>query len=133
MPRRKSSIGPVSEIRIDDAEPSLRAVYVVEVLNRSQSETLSRYIEELSPDVSAVQLSDGKLMSYALTLQPGSEQLLVEIEETLKARFGFVMSGTSGHLVYDTLAGLCTEFQSTLLPHHPMFLARLLGVNETEQ
>jgi hypothetical protein len=90
---------------------------MVETQDEREAEDLSRLFGDFSPAVQSVQLSSGKLVSYAVQLCDHDQVLLDEVEAFLKKNFGFVVLHRSfDSLIYDIVRELCKDSGSTLIP-----------------
>lgn len=116
MPRSRIQVGLVSQICVEPQPKGLCAVYLVETRNEREAEDLSRLFGDFSPALQSLQLSSGKLVSYAVQLASQDQSLLDEIEKFLKKNFEFVMLHRSfDALIYDIVRELCKDSGSTLL------------------
>jgi len=105
----------LGEIRVDRRSHGVRAVYLVEVEDTDSARQLAAFFEGLSADVSAVELSTGKLTSYVVQVLHDDQRLLNQIEEFLGKNFPFVI--THRHFdrpFYDMIADLCEQTGSTV-------------------
>lgn len=117
MPRTRIPVGLVNQICVEPQPKGLCAVYLVETQNEREADDLSRLFSDFSPALQSIQLSSGKLVSYAVQLASPDQALLAEIETFLKKNFGFVVLHRSfDALIYDIVRELCKDSGSTLLP-----------------
>ena len=117
MSRTRIPVGLVNQICVESQTTGLCAVYMVETRNDLEAENLSRMFEDFAPAVQSVQLSSGKLVSYAVQLAGDDQALLEQIEAFLKKNFEFVVLHRSfDPLIYDVVRELCKDSGSTLLP-----------------
>ena len=117
MPRTRIPVGLVSQICVEPQSKGMCAVYLVETQNEREAEDLSRLFCDFSPTLQSIQLSSGKLVSYAVQLDSSDQTLLEEIEAFLKRNFGFVVLHRSfDALIYDIVRELCKDSGSTLMP-----------------
>lgn len=117
MPRTRIPVGLVSQICIEPKLKGVSAVYLVEAETENQADYLEDMFRELSPEVESLQLSSGKLVSYAVQLQAHNQTLLEDIEAFLKRNYGFVILHRSfDSMIYEIVRELCKDSGSTLLP-----------------
>lgn len=115
MPRSRIPIGSVSQICVEPQPRGLRAVYLVETQNEREAGELADLFRDFSPALQSIQLSNGKLVSYAVQLRDQDQSLFEEIESFLKKNFGFVILHRSfDPLIYDIVRELCKDSGSTL-------------------
>ena len=117
MPRSRIPVRLVSQICVEPQPKGLCAVYLVETQNERETKELSKLFNDFSPALQSIQLSSGKLVSYAVQLQGDDQSLLDEIERFLKKNFGFVILHRSfDQLIYDIVRELCKDSGSNLIP-----------------
>lgn len=117
MPRSRIPIRLVNQICVEPQSKGLRAVYLVETRDEHETAQLSRLFGDFAPVLDVVQLSSGKLVSYAIQLQDQNQSLFEEIEAFLKKNFGFVILHRSfDRLIYDIVRDLCKDSGSELRP-----------------
>lgn len=117
MPRSRIPVGLVNQICVEPQPKGLRAVYLVETQNEREAEDLSKLFDDFAPALESIQLSSGKLVSYAVQLRSHDQTLLEEVETFLKRNFGFVVLHRSFDLlIYDIVRELCKDSGSALLP-----------------
>ena len=117
MPRSRIPIRLVSQICVEPLPSGLRAVYLVETQNDREAQDISKFFGDFSPAIETIQLSSGKLVSYAVQLQNQDQHLFDEIEAFLKKNFGFVILHRSfDQLIYEIVRDLCKDSGSSLLP-----------------
>jgi len=117
MSRRRIPVGLVNQICVEPQPYGLCAVYLVETQNEREAEDLARLFSDFAPALQSVQLSSGKLVSYAVQLGSRDQSLLDEIEAFLKRNLGFVVLHRSfDPLIYEIVRDLCRDSGSTLLP-----------------
>jgi len=115
MARSRLSERSVSQICVEPRPQGLHAVYLVETHNEQEAEILSKLFGDFSSVLQSLQLSKGKLVSYAVQLQNQDQSLLDEIESFLKKNFGFVILHRSfDHMIYDIVRELCKDSGSAL-------------------
>lgn len=107
----------VSQICVEPRPRGLSAVYLVETQNEHEAADLARLFGDFGPVLESIQLSNGKLVSYAVQLHDQDQSLLEEIEAFLKKNFGFVILHRSfDPLIYDIVRELSKDSGSDLLP-----------------
>ena len=117
MPRRRIAADTVSHIQVESQPKGLRAVYLVEAENVEKAAELSNLFEQFQSVLDILQLSTGKLVTYAVQVYGQDQGVLEEIERLLKANFGFVVLHRSfDQLIYDIVRELCKDSGSRLLP-----------------
>lgn len=117
MPRSGIPVRLVSQICVEPQPIGLRAVYLVETQDERAGADLSKFFADFGTALQAVQLSGGKLVSYAVQLHDQDQSLLDEIERFLKTNFGFVILHRSfDQLIYDIVRDLCKDSGSSLMP-----------------
>lgn len=117
MPRSRSLVRSVNQICIEPRPKGLRAVYLVETQNDQEVAELTRLFGDFAAALDSIQLSDGRLVSYAVQLRDTDQTLLEEIEAFLKKNFGFVILHRSfDQIIYDIVSELCKDSGSSLLP-----------------
>ena len=117
MPRTSIPVGSVSQIYVEPQIAGICGVYMVETRDERESDEFARMFADFAPSVRSIQLSSGKLVSYAVQLQGEDQALLDEIESFLKKNFEFVVLHRSfDPLIYDVLRELCKDSGSTMLP-----------------
>jgi len=116
MRRSRIPVGLVTQIFVEPQPKGLCAVYLVETQNEREAEDLSKLFHDFAPALESMQLSSGKLVSYAVQLRSRDQVLLDEIETFLKRNFGFVILHRSfDALIYDIVRELCKDSGSALL------------------
>jgi hypothetical protein len=109
----------INQICVEPRPKGLRAVYLVETQSESEAADLSRFFADFAPVMDSIQLSSGKLVSYAAQLHGQDQSLLEEIESFLKKNFGFVILHRSfDQIIYDIVKDLCRDSGSQLLGLH---------------
>lgn len=117
MPRFKESVDTISEIRVDPQPSGLRAVYMVETRSGDEVRDIQNLFAELELRMQVQQLSKGKLLSYAVQADGSDASLLDEIEDILKANYGFVVMHRSfDDLIYRIVKELSHDTESKVLP-----------------
>lgn len=117
MPRSRIPVRMVSQICVEPRPEGLRAVYLVETRDDNQATDLSRLFGDFEPALESIQLSNGKLVAYAVQLHGHDQSLLEEIETFLKKNFGFVILHRSfDPLIYDIVRELSKDSGSALTP-----------------
>jgi len=117
MPRSRIPVRLVSQIHVEPQPKGLCAVYLVETQNEREAADLSRLFQDFAPALESVQLSSGKLVSYAVQLRNHDQSLLEELETFLKKNFGFVILHRSfDPLIHDIVRELCKDSGSNLMP-----------------
>lgn len=107
--------GKLGEIRVEHRSCGVRAVFLVEVEDPASAGQVSAFFEGLSADVSVVELSRGKLTSYAVQLVDDDQALLREIEEYLGENYPFVIVHRHlDRLFYEMMLDLCRQTGSTV-------------------
>lgn len=119
MPRTRFHAGSVDQICIEPKPHGFRAVYLVETQNEHDAIDLAGFFADFAPQLESIQLSGGKLVSYAVQLPGEDQSLLEEIEAFLKKNFGFVILHRSfDQIIYDIVKDLCRDSGSHLAPLH---------------
>lgn len=117
MPRSRVPVRLVSQICVEPQPKGLRAVYLVKTKNEAEAEMLSKVFADFAPSLQTLQLSRGKLVSYAVQLQGEDQSLFSEIETFLRKNFEFVVLHRSfDPLIYDIVKKLSEDSGSSLLP-----------------
>lgn len=117
MPRQRESVETISEIRVDPQPRGLRAVYMVETRSNDEVRDIQNLFAELELQMQVKQLSKGKLLSYAVQADGSDAALLDEIEDILKANYGFVvMHHSFDDLIYRIVKELSKDTESKVLP-----------------
>lgn len=115
MPRRTIPRA-VSRICVEPRPRGFRAVYLVETQSEREAQDVARLFSDFAPAIQSIQLSRGKLVSYAVQLRDQDQSLLAEIEAFLKKNFGFVILHRSfDPLIYDIVQELCKDSGSDLI------------------
>ena len=115
MPRRTIPRA-VSRICVEPRPRGFRAVYLVETQSEREAQDVARLFSDFAPAIQSIQLSRGKLVSYAVQLRDQDQSLLAEIETFLKKNFGFVILHRSfDPLIYDIVQELCKDSGSDLI------------------
>jgi len=92
-------------------------VYLVEAESDQDARELSRLFDQFQPILQSVQLCRGKLVAYAVKLESEDQSILDEIEQMLRANYGFVILHRSfDQLIYDIVCELCKDSGSKLIP-----------------
>lgn len=117
MPRSRIPVRSINQIYVEPQPKGLRAVYLVETQNENEAADIASLFVDFAPALRSMQLSNGKLVSYAVQV-PGEDQTLLEqIEAFLKKNFGFVILHRSfDALIYDIVRELCKDSGSSLVP-----------------
>lgn len=116
MPRTRIPVMAVNQICMEPRPKGLKAVYLVETQNEQQAGDLERLFEDFAPALESVQLTKGKLVSYAVQLHSHDQALLEEIEAFLKKNFGFVILHRSfDPVIYDIVKELARDSGSDLM------------------
>lgn len=116
MPRARIPVMAVNQICMEPRPKGLTAVYLVETQNEQEAVDLERLFQDFAPALESVQLTKGKLVSYAVQLHSHDQSLLEEIEAFLKKSYGFVMLHRSFEpLIYDIVRELARESGSELM------------------
>lgn len=119
MPRTRFHAGSVDQICVEPRPHGLRAVYLVETQNEHDAIDLAGFFADFASQLESIQLSGGKLVSYAVQLPGEDQSLLEEIEAFLKKNFGFVILHRSfDQIIYDIVKDLCKDSGSHLAPLH---------------
>ena len=143
MSRGGIPVGLVTEIYVETQPKGVCAVYLVETRNESETQNLADLFSDFAPKLESLQLSSGKLVSYAVQLRNHDQGLLDQIGDFLKQNFGFVILHRSfDPMIYEIVRELCKDSGSQL--HHvpkcdicgkadpfPETLVRLLGPQGT--
>lgn len=117
MSRQSIPVGLASQIYVEPRPSGPRAVYLVEVQNKQEASELSKLFEDFAPAVESFQLSEGKLVSYAVQLHNHDQSLLEEIETFLKKNFEFVILHRSfDAIIYEIVRELSKDSGSELIP-----------------
>ena len=116
MPRSRVPVRLVSQICVEPQPKGLRAVYLVKTKNEGEAEELSKLFSDFASVLQALQLSRGKLVSYAVQLEGDDQSLFEEIEAFLRKNFDLVVLHRSfDPLIYDIVRKLCKDSDSDLL------------------
>ncbi len=119
MARTRFQARSVDQICIEAKPHGLRAVYLVETQNECDAINLAGLFADFAPQLESIQLSSGKLVSYAVHLTGEDQTLLDEIEIFLKKNFGFVILHRSfDQIIYDIVKDLCKDTGSHIAPMH---------------
>ena len=119
MPRSRFQPESVDQICIENRPHGLRAVYMVETLNENDSIILAGLFADFESQIESIQLSSGKLVSYAVQIAGEEQSILEEIETFLKKNFGFVILHRSfDQIIYDIVKDLCKDSGSHIAPLH---------------
>ena len=119
MSRGRIPVGLVTEIYVETQPKGVCAVYLVETQNESETEVLTNVFADFAPNLESLQLSSGKLVSYAVQLRNDDQGLLDQIGDFLKKSFGFVILHRSfDPMIYEIVRELCKDSGSQLL-HMP--------------
>ena len=119
MYRGRIPVGLVTEIYVETHPKGVCAVYLVETQNESETNDLANLFSDFSPNLESLQLSSGKLVSYAVQLRNHDQGLLDQIGDFLKKSFGFVILHRSfDPIIYEIVKELCKDSGSSLL-HMP--------------
>lgn len=119
MARTRFREESVDQICVETRPHGIRAVYLVETANEHDSATLASLFADFAPQLESIQLSTGKLVSYAVQLPAEKQSLLEDIEAFLKKNFEFVILHRSfDQLIYDIVKDLCKDSGSHLAPLH---------------
>ena len=143
MSRGRIPVGLVTEIYVETQPKGVSAVYLVETQNESETDQLANLFSDFAPNLESLQLSSGKLVSYAVQLRDHDQALLDQLGDFLKTNFGFVMLHRSfDPMIYEIVRELCKDSGSQLLhvpkcdicgktDPFPETLVRLLGPQGT--
>ena len=94
-----------------------RAVYLVETRSEDEAREVDRLFDVLESRARVRKLCEGKLLSYVVQTSRSDSALLDEIEDVLKANYGFVVTqGSFDEVIYRIVRELCQDTGSTLLP-----------------
>jgi len=116
MSRGGIPVGLVTEIYVETQPKGVSAVYLVETQNESEAETLANLFGDFAPKLESLQLTSGKLVTYAVQLREHDQGLLDQIGDFLKANFGFVILHRSfDPMIYEIVRELCKDSGSQLL------------------
>ncbi|MHB1001729.1 MAG: hypothetical protein ACYC27_21020 [Armatimonadota bacterium] len=119
MSRSRFQAGNINQICVEPRPNGLRAVYLVETQSEREAGDLSKFFADFAPVLDCIQLSSGKLVSYAVQLHGQDQSLLEELEGFLKKNFGFVILHRSfDQIIYDIVRELCKDSGSHLVPMH---------------
>ncbi len=115
MPRRETPTRFVSQISVEPQQRGLKAVYLVEAESDQHARELAHLFDQFQPMLESVQLCSGKLVAYAVKLHSEDQSMLDELEQMLRANFGFVILHRSfDQLIYDIVRELCKDSGSKL-------------------
>lgn len=143
MSRGRIPVGLVSEIYVETQPKGVCAVYLVETRSESETSDLANLFNDFAPNLESLQLSSGKLVSYAVQLRNHDQGLLDQVGDFLKKNFGFVILHRSfDPMIYEIVRELCKDSGSELLhvpkcdicgktDPFPETLIRLLGPQGT--
>ncbi len=116
MPRHRIPMRLVRQISVERWPRGLRAVYLVEADSDEDKRALLQVFKQFEPVLENIQLSSGKLVSYAVQLQSEDQSILEELEGLLKRDFGFVILHRSfDPLIYEIVSELCKDSGSRLI------------------
>lgn len=117
MPGFKESVETISEIRVDPQPSGLRAVYMIETRSSDEVRDIQNLFLELEVRMQVKQLSKGKLLSYTVQADGSDAALLDEVDDILKANYGFVVMHRSfDDLIYRIVKELSNDTDSKVLP-----------------
>jgi len=117
MPHQMTSNKFVSQISVESQPRGLKGVYLVEADSDKEARELTRLFDQFQPMLDSVQLCSGKLVAYAVKLYGEDQSILDELEQMLRANFGFVILHRSfDQLIYDIVRQLCKDSGSKLIP-----------------
>jgi hypothetical protein len=117
MARQRGRAKTISEISIDAQPTGLIAVYLIETASDKETRELEHLFGELEIRMQVRLLSKGKLVTYAVQADASDVPLLDDVEEMLKANYGFVVMHRSfDELIYRIVTQLCEDTDSKLLP-----------------
>lgn len=104
------------EVSVEHRPRCHRAVYLIEACTDKDASSVQSLLSDLCPRVQSVQLSSGRIVSYAVAVNHGEQFLLDQIEDFLKSHFAFVMQERSlDECIFQVVACLCEDSQSDLL------------------
>jgi hypothetical protein len=116
MSRGRIPVGLVTEIYVESQPKGMCAVYLVETQNESETQTLTDLFGDFAPGLESLQLSSGKLVSYAVQLRNHDQSLLDQVGDFLKKNFEFVILHRSfDPMIYEIVRELCRDSGSQLL------------------
>lgn len=105
----------VSQISVDPRPSGNVAVYLVETRDEEDTKTLRKLFDELKPHVDVLQISRGRLVTYAVQTKLDNS-VLDELEEMLKSTYSFVVVQRSfDPIVFRVVKELCADTGSKLL------------------
>lgn len=103
-------------------------MFLVEVEDPASAAQVSAFFEGLAANVCAVELSRGKLTSYAVRVLDDDQALLREIEDYLAGSYPFVIVHRHlDRLFYEMMLDLCRQTRSKV---RPITRCSLCGVPE---
>jgi len=108
--------GRIGRISVEPHPEGAVAVYLIESANGRDAMLIQGLLDELSDYVDKVQLSRGRLVSYAVQATNGDTAVLDEIERVLKENYPFVViQRTFDSVIYKIVKELCAETGSRLM------------------
>jgi hypothetical protein len=106
----------VNEIRLRPCPAGLRAVFLVETHGKQEMREVEELFRELRAHVQVRQLSQGRLMSYAVQASESDTHIIDAIEDVLRDSFDFVIARrTFEPGILRTIRDLCRKTKSRSL------------------
>jgi hypothetical protein len=116
MPNFRTDEKSVSQITVDPRPSGTVAVYLVEVSNDEEANSLRKLFGDLQGHVNIKQLSKGRLVSYAVQTADADPSVLDELEDVLKSSYPFVITQRSfDGVIYRIVKELCSDTGSKLM------------------